>query len=111
MIKNDKKNEIKIANNEAHLTIIYPCIPMILQVRVMVCHGVPKSTTIPVPAIPVLETPRVYPYLYETLHVTILRDAAVVEMMSSGRSLMRTTLAWSQILNHVRRQKMSTMRE
>ena len=33
---------------------IYPCIPAILQYRYTVCHGVPKPTTLPVPALPVL---------------------------------------------------------
>jgi hypothetical protein len=76
MIKNDKKNEIKIANNEAHITIIYLCIPVILQVRVAVCHGVPKSTTVPVPVIPVLEALWVYLYLCETL--TLLDNENVI---------------------------------
>jgi hypothetical protein len=67
MIKNDNKNEIKIANSGVHLTIIYLCIPVIPQVRVVVCHGVPKSSTVPVPAVPILEALRVYLYLCETL--------------------------------------------
>jgi hypothetical protein len=67
--QNDNKNEIKIANNEAHLTVIYLCIPVIPWVWVAVCHSVPKSSTIPVPTVPVLEAPRVYPYPCETLKV------------------------------------------
>jgi hypothetical protein len=65
-MKNDNKN--KIENSEAHFTIIYPCIPMIPWVRVAVCCGVPKFSTVPVPAIPILEALRVYPYLCETLN-------------------------------------------
>jgi len=34
-----------------------------------VCHGVPKIKTVPVPALPVLETPRVFPYPCGTLLV------------------------------------------
>jgi len=33
--------------------IKYLCVPAILQVRVTVCHGVSKSNTVPVPALPV----------------------------------------------------------
>jgi hypothetical protein len=34
-----------------------------------VCRGVPKSNTVPVPAVPVSEAPRVNPYPCETLSV------------------------------------------
>ena len=62
---------IKIENTEAHLTVIYPCIPVIPRVRVVVCHGVPKSSTEPVPALPVLEAPQVNLYPCETLSLTL----------------------------------------
>jgi hypothetical protein len=61
-----------MANSEAHLTVIYPCIPVILQVWVAVCCGMPKSTTIPIPVIPVLETPQVYPYPWQTLTIACI---------------------------------------
>jgi hypothetical protein len=67
MITNDNKNEIKIPNSEAQLTIIYLCIPVILQVQVRYCHGMPKSTTVPVLAIPFLETLWVFPCPCPTL--------------------------------------------
>jgi hypothetical protein len=35
-------------------------------------HGVPKSNTVPVPALPVLETPQVFPYPCGTLVVIIV---------------------------------------
>ena len=46
---------------------IYPCIPAIPQYGYTVCHGVPKSTTVPVPALPILENPRVFLYPCQTL--------------------------------------------
>ena len=46
---------------------IYPCIPTIPQHGYTVHHSVPKSTTVPVPALPVLENPWVFPYLCRTL--------------------------------------------
>ena len=30
---------------------MYPCIPMILWYKYVVCHGVPKSTTVPIPVL------------------------------------------------------------
>jgi hypothetical protein len=36
-------------------------------VQVAVCRGVPKTRTVPVPGVPVLETLRVYPHLCSTL--------------------------------------------
>jgi hypothetical protein len=65
--KNELRNKNKIANSGIRLTIIYPCIPVIPRVRVAVCRGMPKSNTVPVPATPVLETPRVFPYPCQTL--------------------------------------------
>src|SRR5713101_5821472 len=84
MIKSDNKNEIKMVNSEAHLTTIYPCIPVIPRVRVAVCRGVPKSTTVPVPAIPVLETLRVFPYPCLTL-----QSSMEVALIISGDEGMR----------------------
>jgi hypothetical protein len=46
---------------------MYLCIPTIPWYGYVVCHGVPKSTTVPIPALPVLETPQVYPYPCSTL--------------------------------------------
>ena len=46
---------------------IYPCIPAMPQYGYTVCHDVPKSTTVPVPALPILENLRVFPYLCRTL--------------------------------------------
>ena len=46
---------------------IYPCIPVILQYGYTVCHGLPKSTTVPVPALPILENPWVFLYPCRTL--------------------------------------------
>jgi hypothetical protein len=43
--KNDNKNEIKIENSEVQLTVIYPCIPVISQVRVAVWAAVCQSAT------------------------------------------------------------------
>ena len=37
----------------------YLQIPMTLQCRYVVCHGVPKFKTIPIPMVPILETPQV----------------------------------------------------
>ena len=54
----------------------------------MVCRGVPKSTTIPVPMLPVLETPQVYPYPCSTINVDspVARDVtmAVVDGIVFG---------------------------
>jgi hypothetical protein len=47
--KNDNKNEIKIANSDAQLTVIYPCIPMIPRVWVAVCQS---ATPYPYPHYP-----------------------------------------------------------
>ena len=53
----------KVSKNDFHSTIIYPYIPAIPWYGYTVCHGVPKSTTVPVPVVPVLETPQVFLYL------------------------------------------------
>ena len=49
------------------LTIIYPCIPTIMQYGYKVCHSVLKSSIIPEPMLPILETLWVFPYLCGTL--------------------------------------------
>src|ERR1700759_1463995 len=41
---------------------------MTLRYRYTVCRSVSKSNTIPVPTVPVLETPRVCPYPWQTRH-------------------------------------------
>jgi hypothetical protein len=41
-------------------------------VRVHGVRGVPKSNTVPVPALPVLEIPRVFPYPCGTLHKEVI---------------------------------------
>ena len=46
---------------------MYPYIPAIPRYGYTVCRGVPKSTTVPVPALPVSENPRVFPYLCQSL--------------------------------------------
>jgi hypothetical protein len=43
---------------------------MILQYGYTVCCGVPKCTTVPIPALPVLETPWVFPYPCLTLSLS-----------------------------------------
>ena len=62
-----KKMRKKNSKYYDHLIGIYPYIPVILRVRVAVCCSVPKTRTIPEPALPVLEAPRVYPYPCSTL--------------------------------------------
>jgi hypothetical protein len=39
-----------------------------------VCHGVPKIKTVPVPTLPVLETPRVFLYPCRTLATLVLME-------------------------------------
>ena len=53
--------------NEAYPTAVYPCIPATPRYGYAVCCGVSKFTTVPVPVVPVLETPRVFPYPWQTL--------------------------------------------
>ena len=53
-----KNNKI----NYSHL-VIYPYIPVIPLHGYVVCRGVPKSTTVPVPAKPVTSYPWVFLYL------------------------------------------------
>jgi hypothetical protein len=62
-----------------------PCIPTTPWCRYTICCGVPKCTTIPVPALPVLETLRVYPYPWQTLRVTVLQ----VMVRSKGQCLIQ----------------------
>ena len=61
-LKNSEKMCKKSSKNYAYSTVIYPYIPANPRYGYVVCCGVPKSTTVPVPALPVLETPRVFPY-------------------------------------------------
>ena len=60
--RKDEKNHDLKEKNEAHPIIIYPRIPVTPRYRYVVCRGVPKTKTVPVPVLPVLVTPRVYPY-------------------------------------------------
>ena len=46
------------------MTIINLCVPVTLQHGYMVCCGVAKANTVPVPMVPILKTPQVYPYLF-----------------------------------------------
>lgn len=66
MNKGQNKNKI-LPNKLTHATRNNLWIPMTPQYRYTVCCGVPKCTTIPISAIPVLEEPWVYPYLCKTL--------------------------------------------
>ena len=61
MIKNDKKHSLNIKTKDI-LTIINPSVPVTPQHGYMVCCGVAKTKTVPVPAVPILKAPRVYPY-------------------------------------------------
>jgi hypothetical protein len=65
-----KKNKIQDRKNGTHHTIINPWIPMTLWYRYAVCCSVPKTKTVPVSEIPILETPQVYPYPCSTLTTT-----------------------------------------
>jgi hypothetical protein len=47
----------------------------------VVCHGVPKSDTVAVPALPVLETPQVYPYPNTSL-ITAQSEFARVDKLA-----------------------------
>ena len=64
IFRNTDKNTYR---KNHHSYIINLWIPLTLQYRYAVCHGVPKSTTIPIPALPVWETPRVFLYLCQSL--------------------------------------------
>ena len=57
----------KYSKSDAHSTVIYLYIPAIPQYRYVVCHGVLKSTTIPIPMLPALKNPWVFLYPYLTL--------------------------------------------
>jgi hypothetical protein len=56
-------------------TRINPRIPATPRYGYAVCCGVPKCNTVPVPAVPVLEEPRVYPYPCGTLRMRTLYHA------------------------------------
>jgi hypothetical protein len=61
-------------NELTHGTRINPWIPATPRYRYAVCCGVPKCNTVPVPVIPVLEEPRVYPYPCGTLRIIVVVD-------------------------------------
>ena len=65
--ENMRKTTFKTLKIGLTLVAIYPCIPVIPRYGYAVCRGVPKSNTVPVPAEPVLEAPRVNPYPCESL--------------------------------------------
>jgi hypothetical protein len=85
------KITFKIMNNQAHLCcVINLCIPTILQVQVAVYCGVPKSTTVPVSTLPILETP--IPILMQNptnpqpkdirrFHITISQQAIISSLI------------------------------
>ena len=57
-----EKMRVKIGNSEYH-PLQFTCgIPTTPWYGYMVCHSVPKSKTVPVPMVPILETPQVFPY-------------------------------------------------
>jgi hypothetical protein len=63
ILKEKSRTIFKIINIMTH-----PCqainlsIPATPRYRYAVCSGVPKSTTVPIPLLPILETPWVYPH-------------------------------------------------
>jgi hypothetical protein len=60
--KNSEKMQEKNSKKDAHHTITYLYILATPQYGYVVCCSVPKSTTIPIPALPILETPWAFPY-------------------------------------------------
>ena len=64
------RNDNKVANLLTFAHLCYTIKPVNTRDTIYgyaVCHGVPKSNTIPVPAVPVLEAPWVNPYPCGTL--------------------------------------------
>jgi len=55
-----EKMRVKIANSEYHPLQFTHGIPTTPWYGYMVCHGVPKSKTVPVPMVPILETLQVF---------------------------------------------------
>jgi len=53
--------EIKILTWDRYFNL---CIPATLQYRYAVDCGMAKLVTVPIPALPISETPQVYPYPY-----------------------------------------------
>jgi hypothetical protein len=79
-LKNRDKNNYK---RTYYNYIINPCNTRNTAVRVHGMRGVPKSNTVPVPALPVLETPRVFPYPCGTLSISEV-EVERVEVMNFG---------------------------
>jgi len=69
--KNNEKIWVKASfkRRKIRFTLMYcTCeIPVIPRCRYVVCRGVPKTNTIPVPVAPVTRSPRVFPYPCHTL--------------------------------------------
>jgi hypothetical protein len=63
-------NNKTLANELTHATRINPWIPATPRYGYAVCCSVPKCNTVPVPALPVWEEPRVYPYPCGTLQMS-----------------------------------------
>ena len=84
---------IKTENREAYLTIIYPCIPTIPRYGYTVCtvcqNPIPYE-----PVLPVLETPRVLPYLCGTLKGT-------PRELGKGRGTLSCYLVYKRMTQHV----------
>jgi len=57
LMKTMRKKSFKTVKIRLTPTVIYPYIPMIPQYAYVVCHGVPKSTTVPIPALPIFLYP------------------------------------------------------
>ena len=53
--ENMRKTTFKTLKIGLTLVVIYPYIPVIPRYGYAVCRGVPNSTTVPVPMLPVLE--------------------------------------------------------
>ena len=74
---NNKNNEKKNNENWTHHAVIYLYIPTILWYGYAVCHSVPKFTTLPIPALPVLGNLWVFPHLCQTLALPNIEHAHV----------------------------------
>ena len=87
---------------EAHLNIIYLCIPVVLWCRYTVCHGVPKSTTISVPALPILENTWVFLSLCQSLYIVPVCWARTARLVYSPPQMFGIAPQWHvvAILNH-----------
>ena len=78
---------------------IYLCIPAIPLYGYTVCHGVPKSTTVPVPTLPVLENLWVFPYPCQTLLLTGFGVSSRIGIVTGmGKHVgLRSWVLWVQV--------------